>query len=145
MMVEELRKTDRFVVVEPLAATFGSLDTTVLNLSITGVQISHPQPIRIGTLGRLAFHRGDAFAAVQARVIWSHAAKAAGGTLVYRSGLRLENADAHYALALHTMLRAGAVQRDHDSLERKKKRDEEREEKRKSGPKPIPFSEPPRA
>jgi hypothetical protein len=145
MMVEELRKTDRFVVIAPVAATFGSSDTLVVNFSITGVQISHPQPIRIGTVARLSFHRGEAFASVEARVIWSHAAKSPGGTLVYRTGLRIENVDAHYALALNTLLRADAVQRDRDSLERKRRRDEEREEKKKSGPKVIPFSDPPPA
>ena len=145
MMVEELRKTDRFVVIAPVAATFGASDTLVVNFSITGAQISHPQPMRIGTMARLSFHRGDAFASVQARVIWSHAANAAGGTLVYRTGLRLENVDAHYALALNTLLRAGAVQRDIESLDKKRKRDEEREEKRKSGPKVIPFGGPPSA
>ena len=144
MSTEELRRTDRFVVNVTIAGTFGAADATVLNLSISGAQISHAQPIRIGTAGRLAFRQGDTSVLVLARVIWSHVAPSEGGKLVYRSGLKIENADAQYALALNTLIRAGAIRHDLESLDRKRKRDEEREEKKKkSGPRMIPISEPP--
>ena len=145
MSTEELRKTDRFAVVEPITGSFGPAEAVVLNLSITGAQITHPQPIRIGTAGRLAFRRGDAIVATQARVIWSHVVPAAGGKLVYKTGLKLEGADPQYAMALNTLIRAGVVRQDLDSLDRKRQRDQEREEKKKSGPKMIPVSEPPPA
>lgn len=145
MSVEELRKTDRFVVIEPFPATFGAFEASLLNVSIGGVQISHPQPVRIGTVARLSFRKGDAVVATQARVLWSHAAPSAGGKLVYRTGLKIEGVDPSYALALNTLIRSGVVRQDLDSLERKRKRDEEREEKKKSGPKLIPISEPPPA
>ena len=145
MVVEELRKTDRFVSAEPIGGTFGQAEASLVNFSITGVQISHPQPIRIGTIARLSFRHGEASAVIQARVLWSHVTPMPGGALVYRTGLRLENVDAHYALALNTLVRAGAVKRDAESLDRKRQRDQEREEKKKPGPKPIPFSEPPPA
>ena len=144
MSTEELRKSDRFVVNAPIAGTYGAADAVVLNLSISGAQISHPQPIRIGTTARLAFRHGEATVMVQGRVIWSHFGPAEGGKLVYRSGLKIENADAQYALALNTLIRAGALRHDLESLDRKRKRDEEREEKKKkSGPRMIPVSEPP--
>ena len=143
MEVEELRKTDRFIAVEPFPATFGPVDGSVINLSIGGAQISHPQPIRIGTVGRLAFKKGDAAVSTQARVIWSHVTPSAGGKLMYRTGLKIEAVDPQYALALNTLIRAGLLPQELDSMERKKKRDEEREEKKKSGPRPIPISEPP--
>ena len=145
MVVEELRKTDRFVSAERIEAAFGQAEASVIDFSITGVQISHLQPIRIGTVARLSFHHGEASASVQGRVLWSHVTPMPGGALSYRTGLRLENVDAHYALALNTLVRAGTVKRDLGSLDRKRKRDEEREEKRKSGPKAIPTSEPPPA
>ena len=145
MVVEELRRTDRFVASEPIAGTFGTLEVSVTNLSLGGAQVSHTQPIRIGTTARLSFREGEADALVQASVLWSHVTPAPGGSLTYRTGLRIENADAHYALALNTLIRAGAIERDSDSLARKRKRDEEREEKKKSGPKAIPISEPPPA
>lgn len=145
MSVEELRKTDRFVVVEPFSATFGPVEASLLNVSIGGAQISHPQPLRIGTLARLSFRKGDAVVATQARVIWSHVAPMAGGKLVYRSGLKIEAVDPQYALALNTLIRSGVARQDVESLDRKRERDQAREEKKKSGPKLIPISEPPPA
>ncbi len=138
MVIEELRKADRFVVTDPMTVTFGQADGTLLNLSIGGVQITHPQPIRIGTLGRLAFRRGDVIVTTQARVIWSHVVPSTGGKLTYRSGLRIEAADPQYAMAINSLLRAGAIRQDLDSLDRKREREHLREEKRKSGPKPLP-------
>lgn len=147
MSVEELRKADRFVSVEAIAGTFGPTETTIVNLSISGAQITHPAPLRIGTVARLAFKRSEASVNAQARVLWSHAAPGAGGKLIYRSGLRIEAVDPQYAMALNALIRAGVIRQDIDSLERKRKRDMEREEKKKSGPKPllVPTSEPPPA
>lgn len=145
MQVEELRKTDRFVALEPIAGTFGAAEATVLNISIGGAQISHAQPIRIGTTGRLAFRRGDVVVATQARVLWSHVAPGPGGRLTYCSGLKIEAVDPSYAMAINTLIRTGAIRQDLDSMDRKRKRMIEREEKKKSGPKIIPTSEPPPA
>lgn len=146
MVVEELRKSDRFVVNEPMPATFGPSEVLVLNVSLAGIQISHPHPLRLGISARLSFQRGEAAATIQAQVIWSHVAPGPGGKLVYRTGLQLKDLDIHYALALNSLIRAGAIKRDEASLERKRKRDEEREEKkRKSAPTLIPISEPPPA
>jgi hypothetical protein len=145
MVIEELRRADRFTAVDPIAGTFGAADASVLNLSISGAQITHSQPIRIGTVARLAFGRGEAVVTAQARVLWSHVAPSAGGKLVYRSGLKLEGVDPQYALALNTLIRSGEIRQDLDSMDRKRKREEEREEKKKSGPKMIPMSEPPPA
>ena len=145
MQVEELRKTDRFVAVEPIAGTFGAADASVLNLSIGGAQITHPQPIRIGTTARLAFRRGDVAVTTQARVLWSHVAPGAGGKLVYCSGLKIEAVDPSYAMAINSLIRAGAIRQDLDSMDKKRQRAIEREEKKKSGPKLIPTSEPPPA
>lgn len=140
MVIEELRKADRFVVVDPITSTFGPAEAVLSDISIGGVQITHAQPIRIGTLARLSFRRGDVVVATQARVVWSHVAPAAGGKLMYRSGLRIEAADPHYAMAINSLLRAGAIRQDLDSLDKKREREVQREEKKKSGPKSIPTA-----
>lgn len=140
MTVEELRKADRFLVIEPIAGTYGPADASVVNISVAGAQISHSQPIRIGTTGRLAFRRGDVVVATQARVIWSHVAPGPGGKLVYRSGLKIEAVDPQYAMAINSLLRSGAIRQDLDSLDKKREREVAREEKRKSGPKSIPTA-----
>ena len=140
MVIEELRKADRFVVVDPIAATFGPADAALVNISITGAQITHALPIRIGTVGRLSFRRGDVVVAISARVIWSHVAPSAGGKLTYRSGLRIDTADSQYAMAINSLLRAGAIRQDLDSLDKKRERETQREEKKRSGPKSIPTA-----
>jgi hypothetical protein len=140
MVIEELRKSDRFVVVDPINSTFGPAEAVLCNLSIGGAQITHGQPIRIGTLARLSFRRGDVVVATQARVVWSHVAPGAGGKLTYRSGLRIEAADPQYAMAINSLLRAGAIRQDLDSLDKKREREVQREEKKKSGPKSIPTA-----
>lgn len=137
MVIEDLRKADRFVVTDLLTVTFGPADGTLLNLSISGAQVSHPQALRIGTVGRLAFRRADVIVAAQARVIWSHVVPSAGGKLAYHSGLRIEGEDPQYAMAVNALLRAGAIRQDLDSLDKKREREQVREEKRKSGPKML--------
>lgn len=141
--VVDLRKGDRFLVLEPVSGTFGPTDIVLINVSVTGVQISHPQPLRIGTRARLWFKRGDVVVATQARVVWSHLAKAGSGGMSYLSGLRIENADPQYALVLNSMIRGGLLRQDVDSLERKRQRMIEREEQRKATIRVIPTSEPP--
>lgn len=142
--VVDLRRGDRFNVIEPLTGTFGPAEVAVVNLSIGGAQISHPQPLRIGTHGKLWFRRGEVSVTVHATVVWSHLAPSASG-MVYKSGIKLDSADPQYALALNTLVRADVIRHETDSLEKKKQRMREREEARKSQVRVIPSSEPPPA
>jgi hypothetical protein len=141
--VVDFRKGDRFLIVEPVTGTFGAADVVLQNFSLTGAQISHPQPLRIGTRARLWFKRGDVTAAVQAHVVWSHLAKLPTGAMAYKSGLKIDNADPQYAAALNTMIRAGILRQDVQSMDKKRQRAVEREELRKSQIRVIPVSEPP--
>ena len=61
---------------------------------IRGAQISHPQPLRIGTRGKLWFRRGDVSVTVHATVVWSHLAKTTSG-MVYQTGIKLDAARLH--------------------------------------------------
>jgi PilZ domain len=137
--VIDLRKADRFVAIEPVSGTFGAADIMVLDLSLGGAKISHPQPIRIGTRARISFRRGDITATVQAHVVWSHLNAGAGG-MVYHSGLKLDSVDPQYALAINTLLRANVLRKDVGSLDRKRERMAERELARKTLSRVIPSS-----
>ena len=132
--VIDLRKGDRFHAVEPIDGSFNAIDVSVINVSVTGAQIMHAQPIRIGTRARLAFTHGEVIVSVMVQVVWSHLWQTAEGH-AYRSGVRLDTPEGQYAAAVNAMLRSGAIQRDTDSLERKRQRELERELRRKSGPK----------
>jgi hypothetical protein len=142
--VVDLRRGDRFNIVESLAGSFGAAEVAVLNLSLGGAQISHPQPLRIGTKAKLSFRRGDVSVTVQAAVVWSHLASTKAG-MIYHTGIKLDAPDAQYALALNTLMRADVLRHETDSLEKKKQRMQEREEARKSQARMIPPSEPPPA
>jgi len=137
--VTELRRADRFVAVEPIVGTFGPAEIIVLDLSLGGVKISHPQPIRIGTRAKIMFKRGDATATVQAHVVWSHLSPGKGG-MAYQSGLKLESVDPQYALAINTLLRAQVLRKDTGGLDRKRERLIARELQRKTLTRSIPTS-----
>ena len=142
--VIDLRKGERFSVVEPLTGTFGPTEVAVLNLSLGGVQISHPQPVRIGTRAKLSCRRGDVTITIAGTVVWSHLNATAAG-MVYLSGVKLDAADPQFALAINSLVRGGAVRQELDSLDKKRARMREREEARRSQVRIIPTSEPPPA
>lgn len=135
MQIEEQRTNERFIAVEPIDGSFGAASITVLNLGDAGAQVSHAQPLRLGTKGRLWFRSRGVQVAVQALLVWSHLSKTpnAEGKLLYQSGLRIDDlGDFH--TALRSLLDDGAVRRDFDSLERKRRRLAEKEHERQQQP-----------
>lgn len=132
--VTDLRKSERFDVLQPLDGTFGGVEVTLINVALGGAQLLHAQPLRIGTRARLIFHRGEIAVSIQGRVVWSHLSQTPDG-LLYRSGIQLDAGEVHYAAALHTLLRTGVLARDTSSLERKRQRELERAQRRGSSPK----------
>lgn len=135
--VIDLRKGDRFQAVEPIGGSFNGIDVSVINVSVTGAQIMHAQPMRIGTRSRLAFQHGEVTVSVLVQVVWSHLWQTPDGH-AYRSGVHLDASDVMYAAAVNALIRSGALHRDTESLERKRQREQERELRRKSGPKLDP-------
>ena len=136
--VIDLRKGDRFHAAVPIEGSFNAIDVTVINVSVTGAQIMHSHAIRIGTRSRLAFRHGQVTVSVPVQVVWSHLWQTPEGH-AYRSGVHLDASDVQYAVAVHDLIAAGAIQRDTESLERKRQREMERELRRKSGPKLTPL------
>jgi hypothetical protein len=132
--VTDLRKGDRFDAVDVIGGSFNALEVTVLNLSLGGGQIMHAQPIRIGTRARFEVRHAGASATVFMQVVWSHLSQTPEG-LRYRSGVKLDAPDVQYAFAINTLVRAGFLKRDTESLERKRQRQTERELRRLSSPK----------
>jgi hypothetical protein len=137
--IVELRRGDRFRVTETLSGTFGAAEVVFLDLSLGGAQLSHPQPLRIGTGAKLSFRLRDVSATVTAHVVWSHLSRTKGG-MAYVSGVKLDAVDPQYAMALNSLLRAGVLTKDADSLDRKRERMIERETLRKTQQRVIPTS-----
>ena len=132
--VTDLRRGDRYLVAEPVEGTFGATAVSLLNVSLGGAQLSHAQPLRIGTRATLTFHRAEAQASVMVTVVWSHLSQTEEG-LRYRTGVKLEAPDVAYATALNALARSGVIALDAQSIERKRQREADRELRRKSGPK----------
>ena len=128
MEVNELRITERFRTAEALSGSYGSASVTLLDVSATGAQIEHSQPLRIGTRARLWFKRGDVSLNLQAVTIWSHLSKTPNvqGKYLYHSGLRIEADTREFNYALQALLDHGVLSPDRESLERKRKRALER-------------------
>ena len=127
--LRELRKAERYVATEPIPGSFGAASVAVVNMSVDGMMIEHAQPLRIATKGRLWFKQNEISVAVSAIVVWSHLSKQpnAKGKYLYQSGVRVENGNEQLAAILQTLATRGLLSLDLDSLERKKKRLEERE------------------
>ena len=132
--VADLRKNDRYTVVELIEGTFNSVPVSLVNLSLGGAQILHAHPVRLGTPATLTFHRGPIGATVTVTVVWSHLQQTEEG-LRYKSGVKLQEPDIRYAAAMNSYIRSGTIVIDTESLERKRQREAEREMRRQSTPK----------
>lgn len=120
--VEDLRSSDRYILNERLTGAFGSAPVTLIDLGEQGVQIEHAQPLRLATKGRLWFKRADVSVSLHAFVVWS---KLFGKA--YRSGLRIDEPAADFLSAIQTMAAHGILKKDDESLNRKRKRIEEKQ------------------
>lgn len=94
LIVHELRSAERFVLNEPIAASFGAAAITIVNFSAYGLQAAHDELLKLGSESRLSFPLPGTSerVAVRARVVWSHISKTpdARGRRPYFSGFRIE-------------------------------------------------------
>jgi len=132
--VTDLRKGDRFLVTQPIDGAFNGSPVALMNVSVSGAQLLHAQPLRIGTRATLTFSKLDVRVTVVVIVVWSHLSQTAEG-LRYRSGIKLSEPNVQYAAGLNSFLRGGIITPDTESLERKREREAERQRRRESGPK----------
>ena len=132
--IKDSRRGERFVVVETVLGTFNEVPVILLTFSSGGVQILHSEAIRIRDQGALTFHHQGFGVAVPVIVAWSHLSQTSDG-LGYKSGLKLQTPDASFTAALSKFLREGVLVPDTGSLERKRQRELEREQRRQSTPK----------
>jgi hypothetical protein len=134
--VKDLRSADRYIIKEKLSGSFGYAPVTLIDLGELGVQIEHTQPLRLATTGRLWFKRGDVSVSLHAFVVWSKLSKSPNdqGKYPYRSGLRIDEPDAHFLSALQRLAQHGVIVKDDDSLNRKRKNLEAREQEKAGKP-----------
>ncbi len=121
--IEDSRTAERFVIEPPIAGHFGSVSLTVLNISATGLQCEHSDPVKIGTRARLVVVvPPDPPAAVRGRVVWSRLSKTpnAQGKYLYRSGINIDEELEIMQKVLRQLLGSNVARTDEKSLERKR-------------------------
>lgn len=92
--IEESRRSERYRVTVPLAATFGALECArVLDLSFRGARLTTPSMLQAGTSGKLHFRIGESDMPVEvtATVMWSRPAQRKGR---FETGLRIDDGEA---------------------------------------------------
>lgn len=128
--IKDLRTAERFMVDAPIEGYFGRADVAIHDLAESGVQVVHAEPLRLATRARLGFRLGATAVTVPAIVIWSRLSQTPDpkGKLLYRSGLRLEANLDSVAGAINTLAGMGLLRHDRDSLYRKKRKIEDKEQ-----------------
>lgn len=134
--IRDLRAIERYVVVETLVGSFGAAAVTVADIAEQGVQIIHPQPLRLGSRARFWFRRGAVSASLYALVIWSRLSQQPNdeGKLLYHSGLRVDDDGASFADAIQELADHNVIRRDTESLDRKRRKLIEREHEKSGKP-----------
>jgi hypothetical protein len=131
--IEDSRTAPRFSVTAPVGGFFGAAAVRLLSISATGAQIEHSAPVKPGSRGRVGFNVRERVFTFTGDVVWSRLSKhlAPDGKPLYRSGLR--SSDPH---ALETLIGAldsvRFVERDQNSLERKRQKLAERRQARQA-------------
>jgi hypothetical protein len=134
--VKDLRGRERFRVRQRLNGSFGAAEVAMIDVAEEGAQVEHAQPLRLATTGRLWFKRGEVSVSLHAFVVWSRLSKTPNeqGKYLYRSGLRFDEETTGLAPAMQMLAEHGVIEKDDESLNRKKKRDEQRDQEKVGKP-----------
>ena len=140
--VKDLRRGPRFILDQPIAATYEGQPVEIYNIGETGIQFEHRQRIHRGTFGELRFSLpiSPRVIRLQGRVAWCRMARKEDALSVwpFRCGLRVEGLHALTIESLAEMLKARLLRPDRDSLERKRKLALSRPAEGRSEPPPPP-------
>ena len=108
--IEELRRSDRFAMQQPLEGRFDGARVAIEDLSVRGARIATTSPVAAGTRGTLSFMTVE----VSAQVAWS-AIKSLDPT-TYRAGLAIAEKAEQMRLAIGQLCESGQASLDTHSL-----------------------------
>ena len=104
-----LRTAERFLLVPPLAASFGDVAVSVCDLSVRGARFRHEKPIDSGAKAVLKIGAAAKSLAIEAAVIWSQPDPSWRGQ--YMTGVRTWAPEEQIGALLGELHRAGRVNR----------------------------------
>jgi len=108
--IEELRRSDRFAMQQPLEGRFDGARVAIEDLSVRGARIATTSPVAAGARGTLSFLNVE----VSAQVAWS-AIKSLDPT-TYRAGLAIAEKAEQMRLAIGQLCESGQASLDTHSL-----------------------------
>jgi PilZ domain-containing protein len=108
--IEELRRSDRFALQQPLEGRFDGARVAIEDLSVRGARIATTSPVAAGARGTLSFMTVE----VSAQVAWS-AIKSLDPT-TYRAGLAIAEKAEQMRLAIGQLCESGQASLDTHSL-----------------------------
>src|SRR5260370_5960885 len=134
--IRDRRGRERFRVKQRFRGSFGAAEVMLVDGAEEGAQTEHAQLLRLASKGRLWFKRADVSVSLHAFVVWSRLSRTPNevGKYLYRSGLRFDEGAGSFLQAMQMLADQGVIERDDDSLNRKKRRVEEREQDKAGKP-----------
>lgn len=121
----ELRRAARYLPLSPIAAHLGAIEVFIHDLCEGGFQIAHAEPIKLANSAWIDFENPKTYETIEfrCRVVWSRLSSKldSRGRPLYRSGIRIEEADEANRAALQKLLQQ-AARPDVDSLEKKREK-----------------------
>lgn len=119
--VQELRSGERYSVTPPLRGSFGASEIHIANVSDSGAQVKHMEPLKLGSDARLAFAvpQGGTVS-LRGRVVWSHMSHMPTNGGRYTSGIRIENQAEVLNETIKALIDQGLASPDSGSIERKR-------------------------
>jgi hypothetical protein len=133
----ELRRAARYVALSPITAHLGAIEVIIHDLCEGGFQIEHTEPVKLANSAWIDFENPKTFETIEfrCRVVWSRLSSQLNtrGRPLYRSGIRIEEADDANRAALKRLLNQAATP-DVESMDKKRKKIKAAAQERASRP-----------
>jgi hypothetical protein len=122
--VKDLRARPRFVFKLPLDATYNGFPVRIMNVSSSGMQIEHADPLKLQASAKLVISLPKSVDTISLRgaIVWSKLSRTPNkeGKYLYRSGVKLDGQGPAIAASVERVITIYGGEEDKESLERKK-------------------------
>lgn len=123
---QELRNTRRrarFVFKQTVEATFNASPVRLCNISGTGVQIEHPDPLKHLGMLVVILPRSIDTISLRGEIVWSRLGRTpnSAGEYLYRSGIKFDGQGSAVAATVQRIITIYSGEEDRETLERMKK------------------------
>ena len=122
--VRDTRGQTRFVFRFPIEGTFNAYAIRLCNISSSGAQIEHADPLKLQSTAKLVINlpRSVDTITMRGQIVWSKLSRTPNeeGRYLYRSGVRLDGHSAALAATVDRIITVYSGEEDRESLDRKR-------------------------